>query len=49
MAAWATVDAVNPDEALAAARDLDTREWDYDTSTAELDFNVTPAVELVRE
>ena len=45
MAAWITVDAWSPDAALAEAHSVDPSAFEYDTGTASVEFNVTPAVE----
>ena len=46
MAAWLTVEADTPEEALQDAHSAPARDFDYDTSTAEVEFNVLPEVEL---
>lgn len=45
MAAWYTVEADTPEDAVAEAHGASPSAWDYDTSTAEVEFNVTPEVE----
>lgn len=44
---WAEVEADTPEQALDAAADLPADAFDSDDSTATVDFNVTPAVEVV--
>ncbi len=44
MAAWVTLEADSETDALDKARELSAANYDTDTSTATLDFNVTPAV-----
>lgn len=46
MAAWLTVEADTPEEALQEARSVRAGDFDYDTGTAEVEFNVSPEVEL---
>ena len=45
MAAWLDVEADTPEEALEEARASSASSFDYDTGTAEVEFNVEPAVE----
>jgi hypothetical protein len=44
-AAWVMVEAESPDAAMEEARDMSAGDFDYDTGTGEVDFNVTPEVE----
>jgi hypothetical protein len=45
-AAWVTVDAESPGDALDQARSLAADDFDYDTGTGEIAFDVSPAVEV---
>ena len=47
VAAWVEVIADDSDEALEIARGMSSDSFDYDFGTAEVDFNVTPAVEAL--
>lgn len=44
--AWIVLEANSEREAIAEAQDRDASSFDYDASTGEVDFNVTPMVEL---
>lgn len=46
VAAWVSVEADSEEEALAAAREIRATDWEHDDGTAEIDMDVTPAVEL---
>lgn len=46
-AAWKTVEADTPEEAIERAQEYPAGCWDFDSGTAELDFNVTPEVSEV--
>lgn len=46
MAAWIAVEADSEEEAMDEARSLSASHFDYDTSTADVEFNVEPAVEV---
>ena len=45
--AWVYVEADTPEEAMALARGFRARDFDYDSATGEVEFNVEPAVEEV--
>jgi len=47
MIGWVTVMADTPGEALEIARGMSADSFETDSGTAELDFNVEPAVELL--
>lgn len=42
------VTADSPEEALEEAREARAADWDYDTGSGDVEFNVTPEVELAR-
>ena len=44
-AAWVIVEADNADEALTEAQHYSASDFDYDTGTGEVEFDVTPAVD----
>lgn len=46
MAAWYDVEADSEDEALDIARSVAARDFECDPGTAEVELNVTPAVEV---
>ena len=45
MAAWLTVEAESPEDALDMAQSADPSDFEFDTTTASVEFNVTPSVE----
>jgi hypothetical protein len=49
MRAWIRVEADSPEEAIAEAEEHSPSDYDYDRGTAEIDFNITPAAELVTD
>jgi hypothetical protein len=44
--AWIIIDADSEAEAVAEAHERDARDYEYDVGTAEVEFNVTPEVEV---
>jgi hypothetical protein len=45
-AAWVTVEADTPEDARELAEGYAARDFEFDPGTAEVEFNVTPEVEL---
>jgi hypothetical protein len=43
---WVRVEAESAEEALETARDLHARDFEVDTAGGQVEFNVTPAVEV---
>ena len=48
VAAWLDVEATSEEAALEAADATPASQWEYDMTTAEIEFNVTPQVEVSR-
>ena len=48
VAAWLEVDADSPGDAQDIAMDTPASHFEYDMGTAEVEFNVEPAVEVSR-
>ena len=46
MAAWIELDADTPEEAFDIAQSFTPGAFDYDTGTAEIEFNIDPSVEV---
>ena len=44
---WVYIEANTPEDALAAARELEARDFDYDPGSGMVEFNVTPEVVAV--
>jgi len=47
-AAWVEVEADSPESAADEAREMSASAFEYDLSSAEIEFNVTPEVERVQ-